>query len=261
VSDTRCPRDARPDCELDHCRTCGTWHEAPTCVRCYGATARAIRDIVEYAALLPGQAIYGQNSDQHGEIQMPGGDALAMLVHGSEHATGRRGRTRVGTAPDPGPAAYSYPSDPNPPANVLLTWEDDWRHNLDMPPATGGTLGDAAAFLNRHLGWAANNHPAFDQFSHEIRKVARALEQVLHAGIRDEIGVRCIRCNQPPRLRAKFVDVGHQPTPLDVEHHVGNLSDDQGGRRDWWECPKCHEIYSPEEYLLAAGDDMAKAEL
>jgi hypothetical protein len=261
VTATRCPRDERGNCNEDHCTTCRTWHledgERQTCIRCLGATRRAIRDILDYAPMLPSQAINGQNPEPHRELKIPGGDALVLMLGGSNHATGIRGRTRLGQRPDPGPATYSYPSDPNPPANLLMTWEDDWRHVLHMLPAQNGDLGTVAEFLSDKLGWAAQHHPAFPQFSDEVRKAARHLEQILHAGIRDEIGVNCIRCTDPPRLRAHFTDPDSAWTELDRLYQAGDTSTDQGGRRDYWICPQCHEVYSPQDYLMATGDEMA----
>lgn len=265
VIPTRCPRDERGNCNDDHCTVCNTWHldegEPQTCVRCLGATHRALIDIEGHVPLLPAQAIYGQNPEPHGELKIPGGDALALLLDGSNHVTGQRARL----GHDPGPAAYSYPSDPNPPANLLMTWEDDWRHILGLSaagrfPTPAEAIAAAAGFLLDRLGWAAQHHPAFAQFSHEIRACARSLEQVLHAGIRDEIGVPCIRCDNPPKLRATYADPHHQPTGLDVRHQIGDSALDQGGRRDYWVCPKCHEVYSPTEYLNAKGDELAHHE-
>jgi hypothetical protein len=257
---TRCPRDERGNCNEDHCGTCRTWHLEPdepqTCIRCLGATRRAITDIADYTPLLPDQAINGQNPEPHRELKIPGGDALALMLAGSSHVTGRR--ARFGS--DPGPGAYSFPSDPNPPANLCQSWEDDWRHVLGLPAAVDGDLGSVLGFLSDRLGWAAQHHPAFPQFSHEIRAAARALEQILHTGIRDEIGVNCIRCTDPPRLRATYADPGHQATTTDVNYGQVGIGHDQGGRRDWWQCPQCHEVYSPEDYLLATGDDMARQE-
>ncbi len=258
----RCPRADRPGCERRHCRTCGTWHldttELQTCIRCVGATARAIRATVTYAALLPDQAIHGRSSDPHGEL-IPGGDALVMLVGGSEHATGKRARYGA----DNGPAAYSYPSDPTPPLVTLATWEDDWRHVRRLEPAGPADMTSCARFLLDNLAWAAQHHPAFDQFANEMRGAAYTLEAVLHTGERDEVApiARCIRCEHPPRLRATYADPHHQPTTLDINLQIGKPTLDQGGRRDYWTCPKCHEVYSPADYVLATEQAMMDAEV
>lgn len=233
-----CSKERRSTCAERHCFVCGVWHLEPTelqtCVQCIGATAALIRQVVVNVGLLPEQAIEGQNGDPHRELHVPGGDALVMLLGGSEHVTGRRSRW----GDDQGPCAYSYPSDPNPPLNMLATWEDDWRHTLDLDVAGPATYASTSSFLLDNLGWAAQQHPAFDEFAEEIRKAEAALEAVLHAGIRDETGVPCMYCSDPPRLRQTYDD----PKPG---------RSDQGGRRDLWTCPKCHQVYTPGQYAQA----------
>lgn len=222
-------------CEANHCVECGYRHldtgQRQTCVFCRAAVGSDIRTIVAYARLLPSHALVGQHPEPRGELPMPGGDALVMLLGGSENATGIR--ARIGF--DPGPKAYSYQTDPTPPLLTLATWEDDWRTILNNPTKRRATYATTSAFLLAHLPWAAQNHPAFSQFADELRTTVGALERALHAGERDDLGPPCMYCKNPPRLRRTYAT----PTP-------GRA--DQGGRREDWVCPKCRMTYDEAAY-------------
>jgi hypothetical protein len=63
---------------------------------------------------------------------------------------------------------------------ALETWERDWR-DLRGWAVTGTwpdlrtALGAIVRFLDAHLDWAADEHPAFDEFAAEVRAVHAAM--------------------------------------------------------------------------------------
>jgi len=238
--------------------------EPQTCINCLNRARNNLSSILELAAVgderLDGWPAVSGGTPKDGsrshERPLPGGDLLVMLSDGSE------GRSE----PD-----ALFQLDPDPISFMLGSWEDDWR-NLRKEPAAPekATIGSTTAYLSKRLAWAAQHHPAFDEFSTQLAKSVGALESSLRHGDRVERGVPCSGCGQhltrtasPKRgcahtKRARAMAGDQDPTimlrqilisyPEEATEHA---KCDQGGYSDNYECRRCGRSYSEAEYWIA----------
>jgi hypothetical protein len=229
MTDTPC-RD--PDCPNPHCQVCNARHTDPTdltCVYCLGATRRrllAIPDLAAqiqasntgYPAASPG---ISEHTSRNADTPLMGGDKTSLTGPGGD------GRNSAGQPW----AADNQPSDPPAVAAVLEDWERDWRETLGLAGATNEpTLTNITTFLLDQLGWAAQRHPAFPDFHHEIRQLHQHLEHAAGTTERPIQGfVDCLTC---PRVRLVRLWL---PSGLDED----------------WRCPRCKRTYTLAEYWLA----------
>lgn len=203
-----------------------------TCIRCLGRVRSSLTGIVDAYALLPAELIEAGGTSFEpiptgpAESRILGGDALVLLAPGSEGAHWARGDWH-----DKPPVNDNLPSDPQPPLAVLAGWEDDWRSILGLPAAGPATMATVTRFLHDHLGWAAQHHPAFDEFATDVYRLRVRLEQVTktsHAPVR---GIGCPECGETLIRRYADPDPCPNGCPHDGPGH------DQGGLRDGWQCP------------------------
>jgi hypothetical protein len=206
-------------CIVDHRTQLGPT-ELQTCVRCLGATRRDLLDIADMYPLLDtelteraGAATPPEpNGHIHGEGDpLPGGDIMVMLGPGS-------------TRP------HSEPINVDSILGVFERWDTDWRITFGADAATTpATVTNCAEYLLRHLGHAAQKHPAFDEFAGDINRLRHAMETVLRSG--------------PQRSPVPCLTCGHRglerPEPRD------------DGRRFEWQCARCHRNYTQEEFWMA----------
>lgn len=300
-------------CSDRHCVLC-VGHLEPTelqtCVRCLARVHRDLVAVVDLFALLPDQLVHRS-----------GQTALALLAPGSVGAFWRdaevvsrlestpwRPAQRLRHAPliwseDPAEqagqaAAVEWEagsenphrmSDPPSVAFELGQWEDDWRSVRGEPAATeAGSVAGAVGYLSVRAGWAADHHPAFDDFAVEVARLRSRLEVATSMDSRPLIGVGvvCFECGV--ELRREWVPAGscrhRRPSqalsgvPLPRRHHgperlesvaerharlVGWAEDhagcDLGGLSDEWTCPRCWRAYDQESYWLAVREHLEKS--
>ncbi|MFJ4799184.1 hypothetical protein [Kitasatospora purpeofusca] len=119
-------------------------------------------------------------------------------------------------------------------ATVLVTWVADWCDHLGwtmpaMPARSRAQLAEAAAFLRRNLPWAAEQHPAVDDFAAEVRQLHDAVQRIT-APV------------EPPHI------VGRHPAdPGAVEACGGLLEMRPGGTTV--RCTRCTAAWGPLEWL------------
>lgn len=239
--------------------------EVQTCINCLNRARNNLSAIMELAALgeerLDGWPAISAGTPKDGaqihERPLPGGDLLVMLSDGSE------GRSE----PD-----ALFQQDPDSLTFMLGSWEDDWRQIRGEGAAPHkATITNTVAYLNERLGWAAQHHPAFDEFAGQLSKAVSALESGLRTGDRVERGVPCRECGErlirralPKRdcahsRQARLMASEHQDEtdvlrqillayPEAAEEHSRC---DQGGYSDNYECRTCGQTYTQAEYWLA----------
>lgn len=220
--------------------------ELATCRACV-ADIRAHLHAVEHTyALLPvirDAVVLGSNAPQPGrertaERPLPGGAALVLLAAGSSAAE----RMRAWLADpdrDPDWDQDDWPADPPSVAHELGRWEDDWRRCRREPAATGpASVTSAAAYLHRHLTWAASRHRGFAEFATDVAALRRRLDRVAGLDDRPErAGVPCFGCG------------------YDLERAYG-----PNGREDDWTCRRCRRVYDQAAYLLAVRAQLEEVE-
>lgn len=155
-----------------------------------------------------------------------GGEAMAMLGPGSP------GESRTCLAERGLDAAHVDDerwAEQGPPLLVLATWEDDWRIQFGHGGGLRATVDRAADYLARNLTRAGSEHPAFDEFAADLRRLRARLEAVIHDQPQGDLaGIPCFDCGGD--LERKLTDRG-------LEDH--------------WTCRRCRRRYTDPEYHLA----------
>lgn len=133
-----------------------------------------------------------------------------------------------------GPA--EQPGDPESVAFELCRWEDDWRQVRGEPAAeTVGTVASAAGYLERRMGWAADEHLAFDEFAEDVRRLLTRLRTATATDDHPEAGAPCFEEGCGGTLVREWTEQG--------------LSES-------WRCPRCRRVYEPAAYWLAVKAEM-----
>lgn len=230
---------------------------AMACESCLAETRGVLSGIVTMWAELPRHLGHARAQRYDGgprggeEHHLPGGTVFALLAPGSAGGAPRRltpldvergldGREhRVDNQPEDTPSV----------AFALTQWEDDWRHvrgddSSDLPPSsTAAVVRAAAHYLEVHARWAANQHPAFDEFADDLRALHTRLEVATH------------RRRTPTRAGASCFDCGGDL--------VRQVDPDSGLEDDHVTCGTCRRQYDPAAYrmaLKAAADDASQVE-
>lgn len=212
------------------CIACGMSlpvEQPQTCLPCIAAVRRRLDGVVELYGRLPelldrlsSGSDWRDKGSRSDDTRLPGGDVLALLAGGSE---GRYWAGRGVTIND------NLPSDPPSVAFELSRWEDDWRQLRGEVAATSmPDVATAASYLARRMTWAADRHPAFGEFSTDIRNLHIRLEQATGVTDRPETGAPCMDCGA--FLERRWTD---------------------NGLADEWVCPRCHRQYADAAYWLA----------
>lgn len=208
-----------------------------TCGQCAEETAKTLRDFLAVLVTLP-RAYWKSGTAQGERVRgsrerpVPGGDALTILGPGRDVTIGH-------TAPD-----IWHADDPEPAVSMLTGWEDDWRDIREDEPrsvqpwesskgdrlSTGGTrdaisvaVTAAAAYLRLHNDWAAEYHPAYDEYANHLTEIKDRTERTLR------------------------VDTLVHKLPVKCPHCDGRLARDDGADRV--RCRKCHNSWTEQEYL------------
>lgn len=208
--------------------------EPQTCRECIVRVKQHLADIRGLWEHLPAEA------HAHWEdCSLPGGTALVMMGPGS---AGREDALLGDSAVDADPPSLPY---------ELGQWEDDWRREHGHPAAVEiMSVQGASTYLKAQVVWAAQWHPAFDEFAADLRRLRSALISVTQAGRRNQrTDVVCLSCGEEV-LEREFWEPKPCTHPRGGKHRE---SCDQGGRRDWWVCPRCGEVHDQERYSLALG--------
>lgn len=214
--------------------------ERATCRACVADTHRHLDAVQAAYGLLPGLlGVLGSNAPQPGrgraaERPGPGGDVLVLLGPGGNGLAALR-RLRAAEASgarhdEPPWGTDDRAGDPPSAAYELGRWVDDWRRVRGEPARrVPAGVDAAAAYLRRHMSWAASRHPGFGEFAADLVALRRRLERV--AGLED----------RPERAGVACFDCGG-----DLERPYGPL-----GRADDWTCRRCRRVYDQAGYLLA----------
>lgn len=213
--------------------------ERQTCIRCLGRTRSWLTDIKRWYPLLA-REIVGRSgasrfplggSRDDPEPALPGGDVLVM------------------SAPAVDRGSEDSRNDPMPVTWLLCQWEDDWRSRLQLASAHIMSAVESATWLDGRLSWAAQHHPAFDEFHDEIRDLQRELGAVTGQADLIDRGAKipCPDCGQP--LIRHYAD----PDPCSHGGEHREQGCDQGGRRDDWRCSSrpCGRTVTEREYWFA----------
>lgn len=227
ATDERPCKGCQP-CPRDHCVVDSKTHVtlAQTCPSCIDEARGHLADLIALYAQLPAHAILG-GSDGRLEVArpIPGGEAMVMLAPGS---TGGEVAWRTERGEDVTHKHDERRGEIEPTLMWVSRSVEDWRALKGQTIPFVSTLAGALVYLDQHLTWAAQEHPAFAGFAHELTRQVTHLEDVLHAGERDTTGAPCPKCRRPLVLDS------------------GDTIDD-----DRWICKKhsCHQIpMDREEY-------------
>jgi hypothetical protein len=145
-----------------------------------------------------------------------------------------------------------------PVASVLDSWARDWQtyRNENLPPPTVDRL---TRWLSDRLDWAADHHPAIDDFAEELAEQCSLVYNA--AGLRgpqpaDMVGVPCRQCDQMNLYHwpgSDRVECGSCPALMTVEdyHRWAELVSQPGWRR-WVSqlaeahgMPRCEGLWAP----------------
>lgn len=232
--------------------------EAQTCIGCLAATRNAVRDIVDLYAVLPDELV-----DHAGAARPPGAsgkpdsdglpDPLVLYAGGTN---GTVNGTKP-TAEDPTGRIHAkdhWPSDVPSVVAVLAWWEDDWRTYAGLPADREATVTGCAGYLLARLSWAAQQHPAFDEFARDMTRLRTTLQVATRSDEITERGVPCPECGD--QLVRHYRDARECKHP--GEH---NPACDQGGRPSDWRCynRECdRREFTEKEYYFAVWANWAE---
>ena len=249
--------------------------EKQTCLHCLSQTRRNLRSIGDLYALLPPVVHAAYPADTRfgeprgSETPLLGGAALVLAGDGtSGSVTSARGNWRYSpetgtwewTEGDRSHAADQMEADPPAVLPTLASWEDDWREVRGDPPGPKATITRVTDYLIRHCGWAADEHPGFDEFAHEVHRLVRTLESVMSLGEpRDFSEVRCLDDGCDGKLVQDYFCTGRYE---DCKARGCGWNDGRRehhhGRSDYWRCPRCNRFYDQKSYMLALHEQLAE---
>lgn len=206
-------------CTETHCVICGRNHAKAACVECLDATRTDLEAIAALCASLPEEAVDKGVQSEAMMLLGPSSDPEAWRNRATSAMVGRLDSSYLEDC-----------RDEMHPLWVMGTWEQIWRDFLDHQTEQAVTWGSSYGYLDTQLGYMADQvEPPFEEFARELRGCRAHLENVLHAGIREERSqTPCVACET--RLVKVFAE-------LEPEDH--------------WVCPKCRRTYSAEEHARA----------
>ena len=223
--------------------------EPQTCRRCALDTLRHLATVELLYPLLTfelhgrvGAAGVGPGDGE----RFPFGDLLSLIGPGAETTAG----------PD------AQPNDSPSVSAALASWEDDWRQTQRQPGAPGpASVPTAAAYLRTNHAWAANWHPAYDEFAADMRDLSRRMLAALRlVDTPAPTPVHCIDWPEGADAACGGRLVRDYDPPRPCVHRGGHRSGcDQGGLRDEARCEVCGRVYSQAEYHVAYHDQLAAA--
>jgi len=221
-----------------------------------------------YATRSPGA---GEGGSRDAETPLMGGDVLSLIGYGSMGASQKLGKyvyhwhsmecekrndegfrvlddnglptlTCAGERwfwQGPDHAQDQLPADTPSILFELERWEADWRFTRGIAAAqTKATISNVTSYLHTNLGWAAAEHPAFDEFAGDMRRLRGHVERALGTVDRPVFAnCGCIDCGE--RLARRWTASG--------------LEDD-------WTCLGCRRTYTESDYYLAVEEHQMQAQ-
>jgi len=190
------------------------------CTACLDAARNDLRTIGELCGSLPAEAVVAGVESEAMMMLGPAADPEAWQYTALSALFGRV------------PADYLTDTrDEAHPLWVLGTWEQIWRDYLRHDTDRHVTIGGAVHYLGVQLGYMADQpEPDFGVFAVELHRCRWHLEDVVHDGIRDELGAPCLQCGT--KMVRVFIDTGAQ---------------------DIYRCKPCHRELSADQYRYAVG--------
>ena len=183
--------------ETHACLICQRPTERMACQHCEGRMMRQLSDVLEYQALAGDNLLPGQGGDGRSTERTLGINIAALDTSAAFDAIA-----------------------------VLESWERIWREDYGLTPygpasaerepTPEATLTGIVTFLQSWLGKTCTEHPAVDEFAHELRGVHRASQQAAGQTRRAAWRVTCPsdtedgECGQ--QLRVSGEDFGGQVT-------------------------------------------------
>ncbi len=114
---------------------------------------------------------------------------------------------------------------------VLGSWEQMWRDFLRHDTEAPITVDGAVRYLTLQVDYMVDQpEPSFGEFVQEVHRCRWHLEDVLHAGIRDEYGAPCLQCGT--RMVRIVTDKGAE---------------------DIYRCRPCRRLMTADQYQYAVG--------
>ncbi|MCW2601841.1 MAG: hypothetical protein JWM02_3670 [Frankiales bacterium] len=295
-------RDAHhPLCVV--CSSSLTQHEPQTCEGCLTTARENLAGIVTMYLELPRhlghlRPIGYASSHGGGDGRpLPGGDALVLLSGGSEGGAPRKLTSGDLRAPErwwvkgaTGPLSQAAlmaaerertgrehqvdnrPSDAQPVSDALGTWALEWQEERGESEQLGHRPADivlaAAGYLERRCRWAANSHPAFDEFAADLTRLHQRLEVVTGRSERPIVAeADCFECSgalerlvteqgecRCPARPSMSVRAGESVADRDARLRAwdeGHGRCNRGGADDHFTCRRCGRRHSWQSYLLA----------
>ena len=219
-----------------------------TCTGCLNHTRIDLNAIVDGYALLPSYLhAYstrspgsGEGGSRNAETPLMGGDVLSLIAYGSDgyNEAMKRGLQRENGQPFEDSVEQPW-SDPPSVLFELERWEAALREDMGLHAATTkATISNVTSFLHEHLTWAAQNHPAFDDFARELRQLRGHVDRALG------------RSDRPVFANCACLDCGER---LARRWTISGLEDD-------WTCLGCRRTYTESDYYLAVEEHQMKAQ-
>lgn len=139
------------------------------------------------------------------------------------------------------------------PVSVLAFWVDIVRDERGQPTDLKATVKREADYLRKSAPWffQANEHtginfPPVDALMNDLQRVKTVLENVLHAGEREDHGVPCMKC-------------GENLTRIRYRHLKNVRPEARIDKPDTWKCKPCGETSTMDQYNLAVRQDYLRS--
>lgn len=205
-----------------------------TCLPCIHDVRARLATIVSLYALLPTCLGYPKSprmdtspASGSDETPIPGGNALVMLAGGSGGRSQIRGVLLPNGERSDEHQEDEWETDAPSVAFELSRWEDEWRVVRGEAAAQqAATVTGASGYLSARMTWAADHHPAFDEFSSDLRHMLSRLRTITATDDRPERGAPCF------------------------EFGCGALLERRSGEESYT-CPRCRRVYDSASYWLA----------
>jgi len=222
--------------------------ERQTCTPCLHRTRIDLNAIVDGYALLPrylhayatASPGSGEGGSRNAETPLMGGDVLSLIGYGSDgyNAAMQRALDEADPMRTPEPSV-ERPSDTPSILFELERWEADWRSCRGVGAAmTKATISNVTSYLHANLGWAAAEHPAFDDFAGDMRRLRGHVDRALG------------RIDRPMFANCGCIDCGER---LARRWTTSGLEDD-------WTCLGCRRTYTESDYYLAVEHHQMQAQ-
>lgn len=177
-----------------------------------------------------------------------GGDLLVLLGPGSD------GWSEDGETSKPGDVMSL--------AYEMLWWAEDWQDRFNdpvsrvRPRSSAGQFHAACGYLERHMRRASREHPAFDEFAEDLRRMHSALEQATGRARRaSTANEACFDCGGPLARPLVEVTIRQWWLPGSVgplpPHHPTLTWTGLVEEEDRLTCSTCGRVYLGAAYNLA----------